>query len=433
MANGGEYMAETKRGPKPKMRDEDPDLLQEREDLDNIFSDLTTAYTVKVYRNEPDWCSGFLGEFHIGVGRKLSIQEVKNRFGGRVFDLRVYSHVRAGILKRSTLVIDDVPRREGLEINRDGTTKQVTPVTPTESTEKSNTEDPIDAILALNIPKDMRRKLLLMQMGLGGMEFGMGAPQQQPQEKMQHELTMQQMVMDMQNQARQSQMQMMQQQFEMHRTMMQTKQELEKSATPPNPINDMDNLLQMFGKIQSIKSELGGSSEGLAGQVLEQTVPLIESAMHEFLAYKKLVAQNEIAKTQNMRQERPELPARVVNKDNPIRMLKESDTSNPVEMAKQMAQTYMGLPPDQQSEVMQAFMQHLEEPQQTNEIIETIPDDGILDDESDMLSEEDRRLLDGNNENETGGFQDREHAGTVENDDPTDRPGDSEGFPLSTH
>jgi len=413
-------MNDKQRGTKAKAETilEEKDMMQERDDLDSIFGDLTTAYTVKVYRNDPDWCSGFLGEFHVGVGRSLSIQEVKNRFGGRVFDLRVYSGVRGGIAKRTTIVIDDVPRRDGLEINRDGTTKQKEPAnTPKETIESS--ADPFEEIFSLNASPQLKRKLLMMQMGINGFAQP-EQPKQDHNERLKGEMQLQQMMMEMQNQARQSSMQMMQQQFEMNKTMMQTRRELEDSATKPNPLNDVDKMIALVSKINGIKGELGGGHESLAGQVLEQTVPLIESAMMEFLSYKKLVAQNELKKsTFQQRPPQVDLPPRL-----PVATPQAAPGNSPKEMAAQMAKMYAGLSPQEQSEVMQTFMGYLEEPSESNEIIETNVSNDIIEDENEMLSDEDKALLNGNNENEAGNFSNIEYTGTTEDDDPPDRSSD---------
>jgi hypothetical protein len=424
-----------KRGPgrPPKETKEEKD---EREDLENIFSDLTTTYTVKVYREEPEWCSGYMGQFHIGVGRSLSIEEIKHRYGGRVFELRVYTPLKGGIATRKTIVIDDVPRREGFEINRDGTTIKPNAVEPVTDKAAREDEDPFDEILQLALPAKMKRKLMLLQLG---MNEPTPEPRQAPVDTLQSQMQIQQMMMEMMNQSRQSQMQMAQQQFEMHKNMMQTRQELEASAKPKDPMGDVNNVISLVREINGIKAELGGSDhQSLASQVLEQTVPLVESALTEFLSYKKLQAQNDLKRSQNIANNAPQLPQRGAPVQSLPRIAPPPTVSDPIKMAEQMAEMYASLDPDSQRAVMMAFVGKVEQKEafqaDSHENIVSNTGNDILESVNDsVLDDEDRAILNGYNANETDNIQDREHAGTIEDDDPPDRESNSGRVDLPAH
>ena len=415
---------EQKRG-RGRPRKEDQQI-KETEDLESIFSDMEQTYTVKVYRTEPEWCAGYLGQFHIAVGRVLTPEEVRNRFGGRVFDLRVYSGSGPGIKKRHMLVIDDVPRRDGREILRDGSLAG-TASRPTESKDDIGI---FESIKNLNLPPHLQRQALLYQLGMLDEE-----PERNPNKGISQDLMLQQMMMDMMNQSRQAQMQMTQQQFDMHKNMMQARQDLENSAKPKDPMGDVNHVIKLVREINGIKSELGGAeTDSLAGRVLENTMPLVESFLSEFMSFKKLQAQTELQRVKTTQQNKPELPSRQRAAAPELPAPNKANTQNdPKSMALEMARMYAGLSPEEQSEVMQAFMGGLDDVEQSQQNIVQESSPVIIDDVGDdFLSEDDRRILNGDDQDQTGDIQNSEYAGTAQTDNQTDRPGDTSGIDFST-
>ena len=419
-----------KRGPgRPKK--ESQEEIQEREDLETLFSDINQTYTVKVFRTDPEWASGYMGKFHVGGGRTLSLDEIKNRFGGRVFDLRVYTGSKPGITSRKTVEIDDVPRREGFEVFRDGTSaapsKQGQP-------EQAAHADPVDEILnSDHLPFALRKKLMLLQLGLGD---AVQAPQHN-QIDLQAQMQMQQTMNEMMNQSRRSQLEMQQQQFEMTKQMMSFKRELEESAKPKNALGEVDNVIHLVREINGIKSELGASDEPLSSQLLGQTMPLVESALMEFLALKKLQAQNQLKQAQIEANNAPALPQRVQASPvaSPPLALPKND---PVALAEEMAAVYSRLSPEEQQRVMLTFVGKVEENEavsiQTNENIELSPENDTIADVSEtILDPEDRAILNDQNSHEASDVQNVEHAGTTEDHDPLDRQGDPGRFPIPSH
>lgn len=115
---------------------------------------------------------------------------------------------------------------------------------------------------------------------------------------------------------------------------------------------------------------------------------------------------------------------------------------DPLLQAQQMAEMYRKLPPQEQSAVMNAFIGALESPDNDytgndldhHQNIATPLESDTLGDIGEILSDEDRALLNGDsNENEGGDFSDGEHAAPVDHNDQVDRQGDSRGFPPSAH
>lgn len=419
-----------KKGPgRPKKDDRTPD---EERHLDMLFSDIDQSFTVKVYRHDPEWCAGYLGCFHVGAGKGISIEEVKNRFGGRRIELITYDPTRGSIARKKTIMIDDVPRREGDILKRDGTT-----VESGEQQKQSGFSGghPLEMLHKLNLPPHLARQAYA---------YYLGTPEPQQETKKSDgtgEMFQQQMMMDMMNQARQSQMTMMQQQFDMQKRMMEAMREMEDSKKPRDPMGEVNTTIKLMREINGIKSELGvGGNDSLASQVLETTVPLVETALTEYLGYKRMQAQAEVQKNMAVQDNKPPLPPRVTSAP-AMPQIPESSPVSPVQQAEQMAAMYKNLPPQEQSAVMNAFIGTLEGPNtldyqeeiDQNQNIATQLEYDTIDNAQEILTDEDRELLNGDsNHNEGGHISDRQHATPADNNNQAYRTGDPPGFPTST-
>ena len=365
----------------------------ENEELDNLFSDISQSYTVKVYRQDPEWCAGYCGSFHLGAGKSLSPEEVKNRFGGRMYDLVVYDPTRGGIARKRTIMIDDVPRREGAEMRRDGT------VMDGKSSAQQKTQNPLDALMDMPLPPALKRQVAAYYVGI---------PDDAKPQNNHTDFLQQQMMMDMMNQSRQAQMHMMQQQFDMAKRMMDAMREMDESRKPRDPMHDVNTTIKLMREINGIKSELGVQNGSLAGQVLETTVPLIETALTEYLAYKKMQAQAQL-----MTPRQPQIPAL------PIRDIAPKTTDDPLLNVKQLAQQYKKMDSATQRELMNAFLGAMDEPPEI--VANSMPYDTI---EADMLTDEDRLILYDKHNTEAHNMADSQHATSADHNDQDDRAGD---------
>lgn len=418
----------TKRGPGRPRKSDSYRTDQENEELDNLFADIDQSYTVKVYRQEPEWCAGYLGCFHMGPGKSVSPEEIKNRFGGRTFELVVYDPTRGGIARRRTMMIDDMPRREGEILKRDGTTEKASEAAPAQQ------HHPLDSVMNSHLPPHIKKAAIDYYAGIQPQE-------QQRKADPQDNFYQQQMMMDMMNQSRQAQMTMMQQQFDMQKRMMDAMREMDESRKPKDPMNDVNTTIKLMREINGIKTELGvGGNESLASQVLETTVPLVETALTEYLGYKRMQAQAQLAAQQNTQQNRPPLPARRPSPPEGVPLI--AQAPDPLKQAQQMAEMYRNLPPHEQTAVMNAFIGALEGP--TDDIngddldhhqnIATPLESDTIGDVGEILSVEDQALLNGHkNQNEGGDVSYSEHAASAHNNDQADREGDPGRFPIPTH
>lgn len=421
-------MTETKRGPGRPRNDENTD---NNDDAESMFRNIPHNYTVKVYRLEPEYCDGYVGQYNMGANRELSLEEIKNRFGGSKFELVVYNPGKGGILKRRQIQIDDFPKREGKVINRDGTTQDG------QGAGSPMSSHPMEKIMSLGLPPHLQRQVAAFYLGTPEQ-----SPEMQPHNNATADLMMQKMIMDMMNQSSRAQMEMMQQQMEMRQSMLKFQRDMEESAKPKNPLGDMDNMIKVIRELNGFKNELGGSeNQSLAAQLVESMVPLVEGGLSEFFSFKKIQAQAEMAKNSRIQSDRPELPARQIRTAPPAL----AAATDPISQAKHMGALYRNMSEQEQNAVMQAFLQSVED---NGEIMENTQENDDLDQdrniemslESDkmelesVLSDEDKAILHGRqNHIEAGNLSNREHAPATEVDYSTDRPGDTQGISVSAH
>lgn len=419
-----------KRGPgrPPKFKTDDQ---EDRRGLEQILSELDTNATVKVHRTDPEWASGYCGQFYIAQGKNLTTEEIKNRFGGRVLQLTIHGP-NGKYVKRQTIVIDDIPRREGQPVQRDGT------LMDTSGKKGDHRTHPLEQIFGLGLPPHLTRQIS---------NYYLGADYQSDEKQhsngfsdMFGAVQMQKMMMDMMNQSNTAQMQMMQSQFEMQKSIMNARRDFEESAKPKDPLGDVNNIIRVVRELNGIKSELGGAPEGLTGQILENTMPMVETLLTEYMSYMKLKAQAELQRpVQNNVLPPPALPQRQV--DNVSKQIAEKHGSeskpNPGELARHMAQMYVGLSPVEKQAVNLEFLKALNETSPDNvdtmennvdhmENCDNMEQDTI---NTEYLDQSDLELLTNggvdNNQNASGDIQNSEHTGTAKKDDTPYREGNS--------
>lgn len=416
-----------KRGPgRPRKIQTASDHDEDKRDLEEILADLESNATVKVHRTDPEWASGYCGQFYIAQGRSLTTEEIKNRFGGRILQITIHGP-NGKYVKRQTIVIDDVPRREGRPIQRDGTVIDASGKTADKS------KHPLESILALGLPPHLTKQI--SNYYLGGDAYPNGDNRQQTGfQDMFGAVQMQKALMDMMNQSNTAQMQMMQSQFEMQKSIMHARRDFEESAKPKDPLGEVNNIIRVFRELNGIKSELGGPPESMTGQILENTMPMVETLLTEYLSYMKMKAQAEISRPIQAQAAPPSLPIRQAIPS----VMVATQPNDAAGMARQMAKMYMGLNSEEKKEVNLIFLQAMNEMDNSseNEPIENNMDHTENCDnmeqipiEKKYLDQSDLELLNHggacNYEDAAGNVQNSEHTGPVEENDPAYRPGDS--------
>jgi hypothetical protein len=396
---------------------------QEREsnagfdELDDFMEGLGDGtITVKCTRLDPPL--GYCGDFFVTKNNPLTLKEVKRRFGGRVFQLNSRSS-NGQMRKQKTVSIDDVPKREGIEISPDGT-----PVRQNEP-EKQKTEEPdaLSVVMKSGLPPNVLRQIIPYLVGLGG--FPVQEERKPQQGGNTFELMQQQAIMDMMNNQ-------MRAQLEFQKDMQRQRREMEESQKPKNPYSDMEMVFKMLREIQGFKSELGGG-ENLAADALQSAVGLAETGLSEFLSIKKLQMQAELAKLAPAGEAPRSLPTRSAGRqlDSPRVIKQEND---PVQLARQMGEMFRQLTDEERQAAMAAFLRT--ESLQDSENIENDYDNDTIDPEGEFLDAEDQEIMNsaGNNhQDETDHFSDGEHAAPADNHNPADRQGNNGGIATPTH
>lgn len=426
-----------KRGPGRPPKNKDDDEQEDRRDLEDILSELPSNARVKVYRMDPEWCSGYLGQFYIAQNKTLTTEEIKNRFGGRVLQLDVHGP-NGKYVKRKTIVIDDIPRRDGKPVLRDGTLA--------DAIDSKKATHPLETMMGWGLPPNLAKQISNYYLGAG--EDPKPA-QNGNYAEMAGAMGLQKIMMDMMAQSNQSNMQMMQFQFEMQKNMMTARQDFEKNSKPKDPLGDVTSMIQVFRELNGMKQEFGGPPESMASQIIENTMPMFETIASEYMAYLKMKAQAEASRPIPAPTPPPALPQRqpaapqaaALPKTGPTGNDNTATAPNPAYIAQQMAQMYKNLPQDDKTTALRAFMQAMDEPethettplQDTDEInMESNENNGNMVESTDLseyLEKGDLEILqhggDGENQNAAGNIQNSEYTGPAQENDPSYRQGDS--------
>ena len=90
-------------------------------DLEQILSELGGGIKVTVTRKEPRWCDGYLDTLEIDDDDPLSLEDLRDMFGGRKLQIKVHSEDGKIIAKR-TVKFPDPPRHEGRVIQKEDDT-----------------------------------------------------------------------------------------------------------------------------------------------------------------------------------------------------------------------------------------------------------------------------------------------------------------------
>jgi hypothetical protein len=399
----------------PRQTHQDIERNQAHDELDEFMEGLGDGTLhVKCTRLDPPL--GYCGDFFVTKQNPLTLKEIKRRFGGRVFQLNSRSS-NGQIKKQKTITIDDVPRREGLEILPDGTNAR-----PDEKPESKKQEDadPLSVIMGAGLPPNVMRQVIPYLVGLGG-----AIPPEQPKPQTNNfELMQQQAIMDMMSAQ-------MRQNMEFQREMQRFKRESYESEKPKNPYSDMEMIFKMMREIQGFKSELGGDGN-LATEALQGTMSLVESGLTEYLALKKLQAQSEIAKGKMMQESATPLPPRQNTPQlSQPQVIKEG--KDPVQIAREMGQMFRNLDGSQQQAVLDAF---LNESPENSDNIENIGPNDTIEYEGEFLDATDQEILNGEtnpNKDAPDHLSDGEHTPPADDDDQINRQGDTGRIEVPTH
>jgi hypothetical protein len=403
---------------------QDKERRHASDELDELMDGLGDGtLTIKCTRLDPPL--GYCGDFFVTQANPITLKEIKRRFGGRVFQLNTRSS-NGQIKKQKTITIDDVPKREGIEILPDGSNAQPQ---NTAAPDKKDEPSALETVMNAGLPPKVLKTVLPYLVGLGGMLPDESQQPQQNRYNQNFELMQQQAMMEMMNAQ-------MRQNMEFQREMQKFKREQLDEEKPKNPFSDMENIFKMMREIQGFKSEIGGEGN-LASTALQSTMDLMGSGLSEWLSLKKLQMQAEIAKATVTGQQATALPKRSTTPELAQPQLSEPKLINqgkdPVKIAQEMGQMFRELDDSTKQQVLNAFLgDATDEP----ENIEQTAFDDTIENEGDFLNPDDERILKGEtvaDEHEGDHIPDSQHAASVDDNDQTDRQRDPGGEQVSTH
>lgn len=455
-------------GGRPKKNKWTSEILSEME-IDEIFTEIPKDYMIKVHRQEPEWCSGYLGTIHFDPERPFSIDKLKEQFGGGLFTLRIVdeAHKYRG---QKTIRIADVPKENYQEIEADFLTIGGAQRRSAGRGNDKGGGGGFGMFSGLNmpgLPPDVQRRV--MRWYLLGEE---GDSKKTEKQNTTAELMQQKMMMEMMQAQSQHQMAMQRHQLEYEREL----EKMRKSRDPQEPLSDVQQTIALLRELNGMKTEFGGS-ENVATEIIGQTAPILETALTELIALQKLKVQGEIAKAKGQQPPPRPLPARAASPRQappppprqtvqgntggghpvsppPISQPLNGSARNPLQIAKEMGEVYRRMDDEQQQALLLAFMGDSEEidvenetyideaQQKRNNNSDTVMSESLDDTAADLLDEEDRAVLESEAdetdepegdeiEDEAGDVQDGIDTGTTEIDGPPDRGSDSQGSALS--
>jgi hypothetical protein len=425
MAVEDEKTEENKRGRPPKI-----DLTQEiceKQELDTILGQLPSGYLILVHREEPQWCKGYLGKLYCD-NENLDLDSIRDNFGGKVLSLR-FVNAQGKMRGTKRVTFPDPPRRDGRIITEDEYSSR----RPDVADAKSNSPG-AGGFIPPGMPPHLAAQLAAFYAGFPLPPPAPAAPPTNPLDVMQAQQIMNlmnsQMVAQQElaraNMAHMKEMEQIRRDAEDERERRRRRQDTDKE-----PLGELDTAIKLIRELNGIKSELGSTDTTSA--IIQNTAPIIQDAVTELIDLYKMKAQAEIA--QHTRREAPPLPARslpavsVAPQQYAPQPKPGNGKTDPVELAKQLRQFYDGLSPNEQTEVMQAFLGQSDEPaeyDQPEQILDPVIPEIHNESGSSVLSDADRRLL---NEDIDLSDQDQEiqggeYARATEDHDPDNRTSD---------
>lgn len=408
----------------------------EYNDIEDLLAELSGNYKCMLDRIEPEYCSGFIGKFYVGQGSGISLEEIRRRWGGRVFKLRIFDEA-GKLAKQRTISIDEEPKREGKPINPDGTTQREN--MPVQQHPAQNQNDMFSQIINSNLPDQLKQMYLAHMSGYPFL--GAVHPQQKEPEK---EIHFYQLLNDMMKSNRENQTAMAKAQLELMDSIFEMKRKNNAAAAPADPISQLNQTIELVRAMNGVRGELQPQQEeSIASQLIGSSLPMLENAFTEFMAYKKAAVQAQLQRSISEQNNRPPITPRIPADDSTPQIAATGESINPLSKAREMAAMFKNLPPNEQASAMSEFFSALENDgnnskydQNRNENVERDQNFDTMEN-IDTLPIEDRAILESlganGNQIETGHVQNGNGTGTIEDHHKTDRPGNQKRIDFSPH
>jgi len=393
---------EKNKGGRPPM---DPwgDKQIAKKDIANIFAEIPPGYSIKVYRIEPEWCTGYLGEIFVDGNTPISVESIKARFGGTYLKLQI---------------VDDSKRFKGQKMIRiaDAPKQDYEPVNP-------NYSSPAAFHQSHGQGQQNQQNQQYQQPGmLPGIPPGvpphmhqqyyrslLGIPEPDTKKESHLEMMQAKMMMDMMTAQSAQQIEQQRANTENQRHMFKMQRDMERDSHK-EPLGEVQSTITLLRELNGIKGEFGGN-DNVVSDVVSQAAPIVETAISELIAMQKLKIQTELARIKAATPPRPDMPNRT-----PVAQLAAPPTNqgeDPVKLATRMGEMFKNLSDEQQQNVLEAFfaVAEKEEDPENNDNSFAENDVSPHTDNNNLLDEDDQKVLNGakTDDNESGNVQDSEH------------------------
>lgn len=457
-------------GGRPKKNKWTSEILSQME-IDEIFTEIPRDYMIKVNRTEPEWCAGYLGTIHFEPDKPFSVDKLKERYGGGLFVLRIVDeqHKYRG---QKTVRIAAVPKEDYEDVPPDFLT--LGGAQRRAQAKGKGGDQAFNMFGGFNVPglpPEVQRRLMRWYLlGDEGNETKKSEKANSTAEIMQQKL-----MMEMMQSQSAHQMAMQRHQLEYEREL----QKMRKGQEQQEPLGDVQQTIALLRELNGMKSEFGGS-EHVATEIVSQTAPILETALTELIALQKLKVQGELAKVKASQPAPRPLPARSAPPrpappspqprtapqtaqtntggghpvSPPVTQPLNGSGRNPLQLAREMGEIFRRMDDEQQQSIIMAFMgdseetdveneEYIDEEEQTgNNNSDTVMSADDMDTAADLLDDEDRAVLESDDEtdestgddinDEAGHVPDGVDTGTAQDNDPTDRSSDQSGIVVST-
>ncbi len=90
---------------------------QKKLDLDTLLAELGGGIRLTVHRLEPLWCDGYLGTIEVDEDDTISMENLRELFGGRKLKCKVIDD-KGNIVAVRTAKFPDAPRKDGIELKQ---------------------------------------------------------------------------------------------------------------------------------------------------------------------------------------------------------------------------------------------------------------------------------------------------------------------------
>jgi hypothetical protein len=427
-----------KRGPGRPPKVEFNQELIEKQDIENIFATVPAGYAIQIHREEPEWCKGYLGKIFCSAEEPINLDRLKNKYGGTVLTLR-FVNPQNKYKGSKRVIFPDPPKNGNGRILREGDLEGF-------GDRPERSQGTGGGYIPPGMPPHLAAQLAAFYAGYPMPPTFPPAQEQRRENPL--EVMQATQIMNMMNAQMEAQQQIMKSNMdhlrEMERIRRESEEERERrrrqyEKEKPEPMGSLNSTIQIIRELNGIKGELGQTSA--TSEIISHSAPIVENAISELIELKKMQLQAQMARAA-ARPAAPPLPQRRAALSQPTTdgghdmstpAKKPNGKDDPVALARQLRAAYEVLTSEEQTAVMGAFL-NADETENLDHRGHEQQNERKNPSTRDLLTAADIAILesDTDDDDQDDEISDSEYTSPVENDDTSDRPGDTGRNDLPT-